>query len=50
MQYTDRYTELVLSYANNINTSEGGTHLIGFKSALTRVMNDYGRKNKFLKE
>ena len=50
MQYTDRYTELVLSYANNINTSEGGTHLIGFKSALTRVMNDYGRKNKFLKD
>ena len=40
----------MLSYANNINTSEGGTHLIGFKSALTRVMNDYGRKNKFLKD
>jgi DNA gyrase subunit B len=50
MQYTDRYNELILSYANNINTTEGGTHMIGFKSALTRVFNDYARKNKFLKE
>lgn len=50
MQYTDRYNELVLSYANNINTSEGGTHLIGFKSALTRVFNEYARKNKFIKD
>jgi len=50
MQYTDRYSELILSYANNINTSEGGTHMIGFKSALTRVLNDYARKNKFLKD
>ena len=50
MQYTDRYNELVLSYANNINTSEGGTHMIGFKSALTRVFNDYARKNKFIKD
>jgi DNA gyrase subunit B len=50
MQYTDRYNELILSYANNINTSEGGTHMIGFKSALTRVFNDYARKNKFIKE
>lgn len=50
MQYTDRYNELILSYANNINTTEGGTHMVGFKTALTRVMNDYARKNKFLKE
>ncbi len=50
MQYTDHYSELVLCYANNINTTEGGTHLIGFKSALTRVFNDYARKNKYLKD
>lgn len=50
MQYTDRYNELILSYANNINTTEGGTHMVGFKTALTRVFNDYARKNKFLKE
>ncbi len=50
MQYTDRYNELLLSYANNINTVEGGTHMAGFKSALTRVFNDYGRKNKILKD
>ncbi len=50
MQYTDRYNELILSYANNINTTDGGTHMIGFKSALTRVFNDYARKNKFIKD
>ena len=50
MQYTDKYTENIYSFANNIHTQEGGTHLIGFKSALTRVMNDYARKNNFLKE
>lgn len=50
MQYTDRYNELVLSYANNINTTEGGTHMIGFKSALTRVINDYAKKNKLVKD
>ena len=50
MQYTDRYNELILSYANNINTTEGGTHMVGFKTALTRVMNFYAMKNKFLKE
>ena len=50
MQYTDRYNELLLSYANNINTAEGGTHMAGFKSALTRVFNDYARKNKILKD
>ncbi len=50
MQYTDRYSEVILSYANNINTTEGGSHLVGFKSALTRVFNDYARKTKALKE
>ncbi|MGF6376394.1 DNA gyrase subunit B [Clostridiales Family XIII bacterium PM5-7] len=50
MQYTDRYNELILSYANNINTSEGGTHMAGLRSALTRVFNDYARKNKILKD
>ncbi|QHI72258.1 DNA topoisomerase (ATP-hydrolyzing) subunit B [Aminipila terrae] len=50
MQYTDSYSELILSYANNINTTEGGTHMVGFKSALTRVINDYAKKNKILKE
>ena len=50
MQYTDSYNELILSYANNINTTEGGTHMVGFKTALTRIINDYARKNKFLKE
>ena len=50
MQYTDAYTENIYSYANNINTIEGGMHLTGFKTSLTRVMNDYGRKVKFLKE
>ena len=50
MQYTDAYNELVLTYANNINTIEGGTHLAGFRSAITRCINDYARKNKYLKE
>ena len=50
MQYTDRYNELILSYANNISTTEGGTHMAGFKSALTRVFNEYARKNKILKD
>lgn len=50
MQYTDRYNEMLLSYANNINTTEGGFHMVGFKTALTRVFNDYARKSKFLKE
>ncbi len=49
-QYTDSYSELVLSYANNINTTDGGYHLQGFKTALTRIFNDYARKNKILKE
>ncbi len=46
IQYTDGYTENIFTFANNINTHEGGTHLSGFKGALTRVFNDYGRKNK----
>ena len=50
MQYTNAYSENIFSYANNINTQEGGTHLSGFRSALTRVLNEYSRKNGFLKE
>lgn len=50
LQYTDNYNELVLSFANNINTTDGGTHEAGFKSALTRVFNDYARKVNMLKE
>lgn len=50
MQYTDGYSENIYTFANNINTHEGGTHLSGFKSALTRVMNDYCRKKGALKE
>ncbi len=49
MQWTDAYNETVFTFANNINTAEGGTHLIGFRAALTRVLNDYGRKNDLLK-
>ena len=50
LQYTDGYTENIFTFANNINTVEGGTHLVGFKGALTRVLNDYGRKNKLFDE
>ena len=50
IQYTDSYSEVVLSFANNINTEEGGSHLSGFRSALTRTLNDYGRKNSIIKE
>ncbi len=49
-QYNDGYTEMIHAYANNINTEEGGTHLVGFKNALTKVINDYGQKNKILKD
>jgi DNA gyrase subunit B len=49
LQYNDGYTENLFSYANNINTTEGGTHEAGFKAALTRVVNDYARKNNILK-
>ncbi|MCK5397459.1 MAG: DNA topoisomerase IV subunit B, partial [Thermoplasmata archaeon] len=48
MQYTDSYREAIHTYANNINTIEGGTHLSGFRAALTRTLNDYARKNKYL--
>lgn len=50
MQYTDAYTELVKPFANNVLTPDGGTHLTGFRAALTRVINDYARKNGLLKE
>ncbi|GAA3642239.1 DNA topoisomerase (ATP-hydrolyzing) subunit B [Asaccharospora irregularis] len=50
MQYTDGYTENIYSFANNINTHEGGTHLSGFKAALTKTVNEYAKRNKFLKE
>lgn len=49
LQYTDGYSENIYAFANNINTHEGGTHLSGFKSALTRVINDYAKKMNFLK-
>ncbi len=50
LQYTDRYNEMMLSYANNINTTEGGFHMVGLKTALTRTINDYARKAKLLKD
>src|SRR5699024_6516512 len=50
MQYTDSYNESMISFANNIETTEGGTHETGFKSALTKVLNDYGRKYNLIKE
>ncbi len=50
MQYNDSYNENIYSYANNIPTHEGGTHLMGFKSGLTRVMNDYARRFNLIKE
>lgn len=49
MQYNDNYSETIYSYANNINTHEGGTHLDGFKTALTKLFNDYGIEQKILK-
>ena len=49
-QYNDSYNEIIHAYANNINTEEGGTHLEGFKKALTKVLNDYGHKLNILKE
>ena len=50
MQYTDAYSECILSFANNINTHSGGTHLTGFRNGITRVLNDYARKNNILKD
>lgn len=49
-QFNDGYNEFINAYANNINTEEGGTHLVGFKNALTKIINDYGKLNKILKE
>ena len=50
LQYNDSFTESAFSFANCVNTVDGGTHLTGFRSALTRVLNDYAKKNKLLKE
>ena len=50
MQHNDSYTENIYSFVNNVNTPEGGTHLAGFKNALTKTINEYARKNKLLKE
>lgn len=50
MQYNDSYSENILSFVNNINTIDGGTHLSGFRSALTRTLNDYARKTGLLKD
>ncbi|TDT50503.1 DNA topoisomerase (ATP-hydrolyzing) subunit B [Fonticella tunisiensis] len=50
VQYNDAYNESIYSFANNIDTTEGGTHVVGFKTALTKVINDYGRKYGFIKE
>lgn len=50
LQYTDSYNENIFSFVNNINTIEGGSHLVGFKTALTRVINDYAKKYSLLKE
>jgi len=50
MQYTEAYTESIFTFANNINTHEGGTHLSGFRSALTRTINAYGKANKIIKD
>ena len=50
MQHTDAYTENIYTFVNNINTPEGGTHLTGFKNALTKTFNDYARSNKLLKD
>ncbi|MEG2002232.1 MAG: toprim domain-containing protein, partial [Clostridia bacterium] len=50
MQYNDTYNEVIYSYANNINTEEGGAHLDGFKLSLTRILNNYAKENKIIKE
>ncbi len=50
MQYTDTYSESIFAFANNINNPDGGTHLTGFRNALTRIINDYARKSELLKE
>lgn len=50
LQYNDTYNEVVKAFANNVLTPDGGTHLVGFRTALTRIVNDYGRKNGLIKE
>jgi len=50
LQYTNDYKETLLGFANNIHTTDGGTHIVGFRSALTRVLNSYGREKQYLKE
>src|SRR3989338_1084144 len=50
LQYTEAFQETVFTFANNIHTIEGGMHLTGFRSALTRVLNNYARKNELIKE
>jgi len=50
LQYNDSFTESILTFANCVNTRDGGSHLTGFRSALTRILNDYARNNKFLKD
>ena len=50
MQYNDSYSETIISFANNINTTEGGTHETGFKTALTRILNDYAKRHGLIKE
>lgn len=49
LQYTDSYSENIVSFVNNVKTSDGGTHEIGFKSAITKILNDYGKENGFIK-
>ena len=49
LQYTDSYSENIISFVNNVRTKDGGTHEIGFKSALTKVINDYARKYNHIK-
>ena len=50
LQYNDSYNELILSFANNIHTPDGGTHETGFKNALTKVFNEYAKKTNLLKD
>lgn len=50
LQYNDSYNDVIYTYANNINTEEGGAHLVGFKNALTKIINDYGKKLNILKD
>ena len=50
MQHNDSYNENTYGFVNNITTPEGGTHIIGFRNALTKTFNDYARKNKLLKD